>query len=305
MPENLTPAMASLSVGGIFRFARLYAITGGFSNSPLYLTDHNTSLDYEGNTYTPVAGMSVTATESNEGVSPSNFQARGILASSSILDADLAAGRFQGALIIENVVDARFPWAGTYSTQRFRVGAVEWNEQTGVWESEVSTLADFFQGSIGHVYTRKCRWRFGDSRCGINLASYASGGEVTNISSLPTFLNTLTPSEEAGYFDDGVLTWLTATNSGNVGTFQVVKTHLAAGGSILLQTQPPYAISVGDTFSVTPGCNKLLGINADGTIDLDGHCIHRFANGANHGGFFALPTNDKVFSTPTAEEVSE
>lgn len=82
----------------------------------------------------------------------------------------------------------------------------------------------------------------------------------------------------SGYFDGGVITF---TSGLNTGLKMEVKAY--SPGSLTLQLPMPYAIAVGDTYSLIAGCDK-----------LESTCKTRFSNIVNFRGFAHLPGNDKI-----------
>lgn len=58
-----------------------------------------------------------------------------------------------------------------------------------------------------------------------------------------------------GYFDYGLVTWAT-TSAGNDNYQMEVKSY--SSGTVTLAEPMPYAISIGDVFSIAPGCDKTL-----------------------------------------------
>jgi hypothetical protein len=81
------------------------------------------------------------------------------------------------------------------------------------------------------------------------------------------------PANASGYFDHGLVTF----NSGeNAGLSMEVKAY--APGVITLMLPMPFEISVGDTYTVTAGCNQAFET-----------CQQRFNNVVNYRGFPNLP----------------
>lgn len=80
----------------------------------------------------------------------------------------------------------------------------------------------------------------------------------------------------AGWFTDGMLTW---TGGDRAGLASVVAAHRVIDGQAWLALAGSGAI--GDTFSVTVGCDRTLG-----------HCAGRFGNVANFRGFPHMPGED-------------
>lgn len=121
---------------------------------------------------------------------------------------------------------------------------------------------------IGELYSRTCRAQLGDTRCKVNLAALAVAFTVDNVTDGGF---TIAASEIVGiasdYFKFGRITWLTGANA-TLG--DEVKTSNISGSATLTYT-PRNVISVGDTGTITPGCDK--------TVTT---CGDKFANLFNH-----------------------
>lgn len=88
-----------------------------------------------------------------------------------------------------------------------------------------------------------------------------------------------TPLEnESGYFDYGVLTFTSGANNG-----RSMEVRQYTEGMITLSLPMPYPIEVGDTYTMTPGCDKFLTT-----------CRDKFSNVVNFRGEPYLPGRDKV-----------
>ena len=112
-------------------------------------------------------------------------------------------------------------------------------------------------------------------------------GSVTGVTDRRTFADTAT-TEADGYWDFGVLTWLTGNNAGLV---MEVETYTLAGGDFLLKLEMPYDIQAGDTYSLTAGCDKSLT-----------HCRDKFDNVENFRGYgLHLPGEEALLRYPDAK----
>lgn len=89
-----------------------------------------------------------------------------------------------------------------------------------------------------------------------------------------------------GWFDEGLVRWLTGLNAG---TAMEVKTWVQLTKTFTLFLPMPFAIEVGDTFEVTPGCDKRLSV-----------CKAKFSNVVNFQGFPHVPGNDQFLRFPDA-----
>ena len=90
----------------------------------------------------------------------------------------------------------------------------------------------------------------------------------------------------AGYFDFGLITWLTGNNAG------VQSGVLAWDGTNLLDLLLPTGlpIQVGDTFHIVPGCDKRIVT-----------CFAKFNNVINFHGEPFVPGEDAALSYPNAK----
>ncbi len=108
-----------------------------------------------------------------------------------------------------------------------------------------------------NVYQPSCRNMLGDARCTVNLSSYAktataaSGSTPSAIQASPA-----TPGGSGSY----QLGLMTCTSGLNSGLSRVIAAWTTGTPQIFQpQTPFPYAVSTGDGFSFTPGCNKGVG----------------------------------------------
>lgn len=87
---------------------------------------------------------------------------------------------------------------------------------------------------------------------------------------------------EPAWFNHGVLTF---TSGANIGRAMEIKNHTHRAGMIEIELWQPMGepITIGDTISVTAGCDKRLET-----------CAARFANAINYRGFPHMPGNDFV-----------
>jgi uncharacterized phage protein (TIGR02218 family) len=296
MPHSQTPAITALSIGNKFCFARCWHIVR-LDGTAYRLTDHDQPLTLADGTYTPIDGVDASAAQHAEGTRPDNVSVSSVISSSTITQADLEAGLFRGASVVERVVDHRYPYAGTFAVRTYYFTSLTYNTELGVWNAECSGLMSKFEKNRGHRYSKVCRWDLFSTQCGVNKASFSASLSVTSSSLRNAFVATPSAHDAAGFFEDGYVEWTTGANAG---TKQVIKAYNPVTKVWILQTAAPYAISASDSATVSAGCNKLSGVNQDGSADENGHCKFRFSNLVRFGGFPFMPFNDKLFATPDA-----
>lgn len=91
-------------------------------------------------------------------------------------------------------------------------------------------------------------------------------------------------SRSDGWFDGGVVTWLTGLNAGLEAE---VKRWTDSSNTIELHQAMPFNIAASDTFTVTAGCDLLRAT-----------CKTKFDNVYNFRGFPDMPTRDAVLAYP-------
>lgn len=155
------------------------------------------------------------------------------------------------------------------------LGEVELRRNTV--KAELRDLRQYLQLSVGEASSKTCRYRLGDSRCGIDLGSpndWTVTGTITSVTSNQVFSDT-SRSEADGWFDEGEFTWVSGDNAG---LSQKVKTYALAGspasGQFTLALPMLGAVQVGDTYTVHAGCKKRL----------EEDCRDKFDNVINFGG---------------------
>lgn len=102
-----------------------------------------------------------------------------------------------------------------------------------------------------NLYQPPCGYSLYDAGCGVSRAAFAVNTSVSSGSTRQVLNCALAAA--AGYFDIGEVVF----NSGqNLGVRRTVKTYVP--GTVTLAYPLPKAVSVGDTFTIYPGCDKRL-----------------------------------------------
>lgn len=102
------------------------------------------------------------------------------------------------------------------------------------------------------VFQPGCANAFGDAGCGQNLTALTVSGTATGTPTTTSIPSAL--AQAAGYFAMGTLTMTSGPASGARRTVSVF-----SGGTLTLSTPLPVAPAAGDTFTVTPGCDRTYG----------------------------------------------
>lgn len=282
--KTLPPSLAMHLAGGLttlahcWRLERKDGVVMGF-------TDHDVDLAFDGVTYRAAYGFTASSIESSLGLAVSNLDVEGALSSAAITEVDLHAGRYDDAAVTVFLVN----WQDVADRLILRSGFLgQVSRGTVAFTAELRGLASRLDQAAGRVFQRTCPWELGDARCTIDLGAigHHGAGAVTAIQGLFDFSASGLHSFDAGTLARGKLIW---TSGANGGLSVEIKTHLVSNGTVRLGLflPAPEPIIVGDTFTVTAGCDKRFAT-----------CRDRFGNAANFGGFPHMPGNDFALSYP-------
>ena len=239
-------------------------------------TDHVDDVLLDGQRYVAASGYTPTAMSSNSSLAVDNLEVQGILSSDLIHAADIQAGLWDFASVSMFQINPQQISAGVLHQHHGKLGEISLGRYA--FTAELRGLTQLMQQATGDLYTPACRADLGDARCGIPLASYTVNGSVTAVTDQREFADA-SRTEEAGYFEAGLLRW---TRGLNTGLAMEVKTF--TGGQIQLCLPMPYAISVTDTYELSPGCKKRFAED----------CAGKFQNALNFRGEPHVPGNDQM-----------
>jgi len=271
---------------GVTTLAWCWRITRG-DGAVLGFTDHDRDISFDDTAFEASSGLTTTEMQTEIGLTVANLEVSGALRSDRISADDLAAGAFDHA----KIEIFRVNWASPDQRLLMREGTVgEVKRGVTAFAAEVRGLADALQQEQGRIYQYSCDADLGDARCGVALAGaqYTGTGAVMAIVDARSFSAAGLDGFTEGWFGRGLLTWTLGANRGRA---IEIKRHWfgPAGKCIEVWQDTSRAISVGDTFSVTAGCDKQFVT-----------CRNKFDNGVNFRGCPYIPGNDFITSYPNA-----
>ena len=276
LQAKLDSGVTTLAHGWIVR--RRDGVVQGF-------TDHDSDLAIDGIPCRAGTGFTASEATSRFGQSIDGAELSGALADQSLTDADLAAGRYDAALVETWLIDWSEPSLRVL-TARGHIGEVR--REGDAFTAELRGLGDLLSQETGRLYTAKCNADLGDGKCRVDLTNPArrATGTVVALEATAAFKASSLGGFADGLFTAGRLTW---TSGGNAGTAIEIKQHRLTGGEghVVLWQATAEPIIPGDAFTVTAGCDKRFPT-----------CRDRFSNAANFRGFPQIPGNDFLLSTP-------
>ena len=249
-----------------------------------FFTDHDVDIVYGGDTYKAINSASISGMQQSGKLNTDTFDFEMLLDSADITAADLRAGRFNFADVWVYLINYADTTQGIVSLMRGKLGEIE-IKSDGQAKAEFRSLAQLVNQAIGRVLGPECDADLGDARCGVTLATYTETGTLTGVTDNKTFADS-SRSEANDYFNYGVLTW---TGGNNNGLSKEVKDFVNATGTFTLVGPMPFAVQVGDTYSVYAGCDKTKSI-----------CKDTFSNLVNFRGFPSVPGLDSSLEYPDA-----
>lgn len=254
-------------------------------------TDHDRSLSFEGITFLADSGMTAKALALTTGLSVDNSEAIGLLQSDVIAEEDIVAGRYDGAEIVNWLVQ----WDQVGARQvRFRGRIGEITRQSGQFQVELRGLSDLLNQPVGRSFLRSCSAVLGDQSCGFDTTdpAYSIRGPILVEKEQRVFVVDA-PGFNDRWFEQGYF----EVNTGAAkGLKLAIKLDRANGNQhrITLWDAVRADIAVGDEVRLVAGCDKRAET-----------CRVKFANLINFQGFPDMPGEDWLMAVPRSDNASD
>jgi uncharacterized phage protein (TIGR02218 family) len=273
---------------GLTTIARAWAVTRR-DGVTLGFTDHDMNLTFEGITFRADTGMEARALVQGTGLAVDNSEALGVLSDAAISDAEIEAGRFDGAEVRMWLVN----WADVAQRMlRFRGTLGEIRRGDGAFHAELRGLTDALNQPQGRVFHRQCSAVLGDLGCGFDLdapgyaearaAEVVERGQMFRFARLDGFVDR--------WFERGMLRVQGGAAAGLTGVIK--QDRLLPGGAREITLWEPLraTLAPGDLIRLDPGCDKRAET-----------CRFKFNNLLNFRGFPFIPGDDWLTSVPRGD----
>ncbi|MCF6273700.1 MAG: DUF2163 domain-containing protein [Rhodobacteraceae bacterium] len=251
-------------------------------------TDHDRDLAFDGQVFLAGTGMDASALETSTGLSVDNGQAAGALSAAGLTDADILAGRFDRADVVQWLVN----WADVAVRELvFRGTMGEIRRGSAAFEVELRSLSEGLNKPLGRGYVPGCDATLGDGRCGVDLAiaGRVESVAVLAISNARRLQVSAVPSADSGWFASGQMCWLSGANAGVVSVIKI-DAGTPELRDIELWEELRAPVVVGDTAELVVGCDKRAET-----------CQKKFNNFLNFRGFPNIPGEDWVTDFPRSD----
>lgn len=278
-------ALAAYLATGCTTLARVWAITRR-DGLALGFTDHDRRLVFEGIAFEPSSGMTAQSLMQGTGLSVDNTEAVGALRSDRVTEADLLAGRYDGAEIRCWLVNWQ---AVEMRALLFRGSFGEVSRSAGAFTVELRGLSAPLEREGGRIYHRRCSAILGDAECGFDLgqAGYRLETEVEDVEDARLFRF----ADLAGYadrwFEKGRFEVLSGASTGLLGVVKNDRVEGSGARQIELWSRLGAEIAPGDRIRVDAGCDRRAET-----------CRLKFLNFLNFRGFPHIPGDDWLTSYP-------
>lgn len=254
-------------------------------------TDHDVDLTFGGVTYQHTTSFSASNIENQQGLAVSNVEVVGYLGDNTIMEDDLEAGRYDGALLTIYLVNWQDPSNQNVVIISGLLGQVKIADLS--YQSELRSLMQHFSQYVGSLCQAKCRSLLGDTGKGLEggcrfampAPVNATVTAVTDrtkftVSAAGSFPPGTRGSLAGGYFAEGVATFTSGAND------EVAREIIASDETIFVQVAEPFPddIQVGDTLTLQIGCDR--------TLDV---CIKNYNNVLNFRAEPYVPGSDSAF----------
>lgn len=255
-------------------------------------TDHDVPLGFDGSVFEPDSGMSASTLEQTTGLSVDNTEALGILSSTAISEADIRAGRYDGAKVTAWLVN----WQDVSQRLVLFHGTIgEITRSAGAYRAELRGLTETLNLPQGVVFQKPCSAVVGDLRCGFDLsqpgfsadvpAEEIQGGKFLKFTSLGGFADR--------WFEKGRFQVQTGAAAGLIALIKNDRLG-AVTRQVELWEALPADLMPGDMVRLEAGCDR-----------RHETCKLKFNNLVNFRGFPGIPGEDWLMSVPRQGSVND
>lgn len=244
----------------------------------LALTSHDQALDRDGVSHAAGSGLTPAAITRTLGLEPGSSEVSGSLKTGALTEADLTAGRWNGARMQLTAVNWMDPAAAPITLLAGEIATVASSD--GDFSAELMGAAARLEAPVCPATSAECRAQFGDKQCRVDLAGRSVRAAIIAVDAARLSLDRTLDER----FVLGRLRYVSGPNCG----LETVVLHVE-GTNVTVRDLPRAEASVGNVVEIREGCDKRFET-----------CVDRFANGINFRGEPHLPGTDLLTRYPGA-----
>jgi uncharacterized phage protein (TIGR02218 family) len=282
--REIPAALAAHIATGETTLCRAWRVTRA-DGAVLGFTEHDQALTFAGITFEPASGFAASEARAASGLAAPAAEIEGGFSSEAITEADLAAGRYDGARVELLLVNWQAP-----EDQHVLLSVQEIGEVVRAgpgFSAELRSVAHRLQQPQGRIYNRRCDADLGDIRCGVdmNVAGRTRAGEVVAVVAADRLRISGLVGLAEGYFRLGQLRFDNGLLAGR--RFAIEESGAAVEGVVEVRLWLPLEASpgIGDPVTLSVGCDKSFAT-----------CRTKFSNPLNFQGFPHMPGSDFAYS---------
>ncbi len=248
-------------------------------------------------TYKASSNITPSNVKSNADLAVDNLDVTGAWADNTvrvdITRADIEARNLDFASVRTFFANWRAPDDGQVPMRSGFLGPITY-DSSGGYTTQVRGLAQLLQQNIVQTYSDKCTVkRLGDARCKLDVAALSITATVTTVVSRREFTVSGIVAQPAGYFSLGNLVGLTGDNMGFLRQIRIDDVADETGHVSLFEAFP-VDVAPGDTFTMSPGCDR-----------LPTTCRTKFDNWRNNRAYGELiPGIDLLLAGPAGQQTT-
>ena len=253
----------------------------------LGFTDHDNVINVDDVICDPQSGFTAGAIENAIGFSGDTNEVTGALTSDKISAYDLDAHLYDGASVVQWLVNWANPSEKT-AIRRYYVGEI--TREQNLFRVELRSYSASLEQVRGRYYTRHCDADLGDVKCGVDLqnSKFRLKGVVASepAPSFQSIFTTINADFTTTWFSLGKLQFISGDMKGqNFTIASIQEGTLPEQIRISILESFPLKPKIEDAFTITAGCDKNFFT-----------CKEKFSNGINFRGFPHMPGNEKALN---------
>lgn len=288
----LSEALAAHLAEGVTTLARCWAVTRK-DGTTYGFTDHDMPLSFEGVVFRANSGLSAQALQQTTGLSVDNTEAVGALSDASLTEADIQAGRFDGAEVRAWLVN----WTDVDNrVLQFRGTLGEVRRGGGAFQAELRGLTEALNQPQGRVFQQPCAAVLGDAQCGFDfdaVPGYVAERAVEEIAEGKFLSFGSFDGFDERWFERGRLQVLSGAAAGLTA---LVKNDRYQDTTRVIEVWEAFRTELlpGDMVRIEAGCDKRAET-----------CRLKFNNFNNFRGFPHIPGEDWLTAYPVSSGVND